>query len=153
MKKNKTKPWAFRAFLAFAAVLIAFSPARAQYESFFGGESWEYDMAFVPAMYSSEYNPELLGCITESYRFNAMDTVSLNGYTYYYWQGPNLYKLREDTTKGQLFVHDGNTEILLCDMSLNIGDTFTLSVPHPSGLQYAWHNIVMPMRCNASCGQ
>lgn len=143
MKKNKTRPWVFRALFAFAAVLIAFSPARAQYESFFGGESWEYAMAFVPNMYSTEYDPNLLGCITESYRFDAADTVSLNGYTYYYWQGPNLYKLREDTTKGQLYVHDGIAEVLLCDMSLDVGDTFTLSVPHPSGLQYGWFDISM----------
>lgn len=123
------------------ALLCALSPARAQYESFFGRESWEYDMAFVPV--TKEYNPYLLRCVTETYRFNATDTLSLNGYTYYYWIAPNLFKLREDTTKGQLYVHDGITEVLLCDMSLNVGDTFTLSVPHPSGLQYAWHNIVM----------
>lgn len=125
------------------ALLCALIPARAQYESFFGGESWEYAMAFVPNMYSTEYDPNLLGCVSEFYRFYATDTVSLNGYTYYYCIAPNNYKLREDTTKGQMYVYDGNTEILLCDMSLNTGDTFILSVPHPSGLPFAWHNISM----------
>jgi hypothetical protein len=125
------------------ALLCALAPARAQYESFFGRKSWEYSMAYVPVMYSTEYNPNLLGCISEFYRFYATDTVSLNGYRYYYCIAPNIYNLREDTTKGQLYVYDGITEILLCDMSLNTGDTFILSVPHPSGLEFAWHNISM----------
>lgn len=120
MKKN---------IITLFALLCALLSARAQYESFFGQESWEYSMAFVPVTYSTEYDPYLLGCMSETYRFNAADTVSLNGYTYYYWISPTqgFPKLREDTTKGQLFVLEGDTEVLLCDMSLNTGDTFTLT--------------------------
>lgn len=132
MKKNKTKPWAFRAFLAFAAVLIAFSPARAQYESFFGGESWEYAIDFLMTCYTDEYNPNVFNtcCATFPFVFHRDDTISVGDKVYYKTLSSSYYNvlLREDTVTGRLFGRYSaeGEEYLLCDMSLSEGDTFIL---------------------------
>ena len=133
MKRNKTKHWAFRALFAFAAVLVAFSPARAQYESFFGGESWEYATAFHPIMKARDYNPELIGCLTNTYSFSRTDTAIINEQKYYKgtFEGlwGNMVQLREDTVNGRLYSLIDSNEYLICDMSLEVGDTFSLPIP------------------------
>jgi len=133
MEKHTTKTSLFGMALALAAVLIAFSPARAQYESFFGGESWGYATAFHPIMKARDYNPELIGCLTNTYVFSRTDTVTVAGQKYYNSTfnglGYHPVKLREDTVNGRLYSLIDSNEYLICDMSLEVGDTFSLPIP------------------------
>jgi hypothetical protein len=133
MKKSTTKTSLFGAALALAAVMFAASPAKGQYESFFGQESWEYATAFHPITKSTaDYDPHLLYCLTNIYHFSSSDTVTIDGKVYYnssvdgYWYRP--VKLREDTLYGRLYSLIDGREFLMCDMSLNVGDTFRLPV-------------------------
>lgn len=131
MKKTTTRTGLFGAALALAAVMFAASPAKGQYESFFGQESWEYATGFHPIMGTSDYDPELLGCLTETSHFSTSDTVTVDGKLYYnssegFWAPP--FKLREDTLLGHLYSLIGGREFLICDMSLESGDTFRLPV-------------------------
>ena len=48
MERITTKTSLFGVVLAMVAVLLASLSARGQYESFFGGESWEYTNGFHP---------------------------------------------------------------------------------------------------------
>ncbi|MBR4136654.1 MAG: T9SS type A sorting domain-containing protein [Bacteroidales bacterium] len=102
----------------------------AQYESFFGSESWEYAVGFQPIMGTSDYDPELLGCLTNQYHFTTSDTVTINGKVYFYsttysWSGYPV-KIREDTLLGRLYSLVEGREFMICDMSLTVGDTFRL---------------------------
>jgi len=87
------------------------------------------------------------GCNYSRY-FNKTDTITINNNVYYknvtnddinngsdswiwcsYYGIPQKLQcyLREDTTNGRLFMHIehfGDNEFLICDMSLNVGDTF-----------------------------
>ena len=134
MEKHTTKTSLFGAVLVFAAVLLAASPVRGQYESFFGKESWEYATAFHPITKSTaDHDPYLLLCLTNIYHFTSSDTVTIDGITYYNSSVIGLescpVKLREDTLYGRLYSMIGSQELLICDMSLDVGDTFVLPVP------------------------
>ena len=111
-------------------VLLSFSTSVcAQYESFFGSESWEYAVGFQPIMGTSDYNPELLGCLTNLYHFTTSDTETIDGKVYfnsaYSWSGCPV-KIREDTLLGRLYSLVEGREYMICDMSLTVGDTFRL---------------------------
>lgn len=120
------------------ALLCALLPARAQYESFFGRESWEYAAAYYVTCYTDEYDPHALGPCTETFNFsfNHDDTLNINGNTYYSYCHDDYFNyfsifLREDTVNGRLFARystdETENEYLLCDLSLSVGDTFVLS--------------------------
>ena len=141
MKKSTTKTSLFGAALALAAVMFAASPAKGQYESFFGQESWEYATAFHPITKSTaDYDPHLLSCLTDIYHYTSSDTVTIDGLVYYnssvdgYWSHP--VKLREDTLLGHLYSLIEGREYLMCDMSLEVGDTFRLPI-----MRYSDYNI------------
>ena len=113
--------------------LSSFLLVHAQYESFFGGDSWEYSEGFQPiTKNTADYDPYLLGCLTNTYSFTRSDTVVIGGQKYYdcvtNGLGEYQVKLREDTQNGRLYALIENKEFLLCDMSLSIGDTFKLPV-------------------------
>lgn len=121
------------AALAFAVIMLTVFTAKAQYESFFGQESWEYATAFHTITKSTaDYDPHLLYCETAIHHFTSSDTVTIDGKVYYnnsvdgYWARP--VKLREDTLYGRLYSLINGREFLICDMSLNVGDTFSLPV-------------------------
>lgn len=120
------------------ALLCALSPARAQYESFFGRESWEYAAAYYVTCYTDEYDPHALGPCTETFNFsfNHDDTLNIDGNTYYSYCHDDYFNyfsifLREDTVNGRLFARystdEAEDEYLLCDLSLSVGDTFVLT--------------------------
>lgn len=116
-------------------LLCALLPVRAQYESFFGQESWEYAAAYPVTCYTDEYDPDALGACTETFNFSFSngDTMCIGDNTYYSHQGYISILLREDTVNGRLFARystdETEDEYLLCDLSLSVGDTFVL----PSG--------------------
>jgi hypothetical protein len=133
MERITTKTSLFGVVLAMVAMLLASLSARGQYESFFGGESWEYTNGFHPVTKSTaDYDPYLLACLTNTYSFTRSDTMIIGGQTYYngvtHGLGEYQVKLREDTLNGRLYALIEDKEFLLCDMSLSIGDTFKIPV-------------------------
>ncbi len=117
--------------ITFIAVFCTVSSAFAQYESFFGRESWEYAIDYLMTCYTDEYDPNVFNtcCSTFSFDFHRDDTVKIGGNTYYYHQYPSVF-LREDTVAGRLYArydtNETDDEYLLCDLSLSVGDTFIL---------------------------
>ncbi len=95
----------------------------AHYESFFGNHTWEYATVYYPI---TKHNPTLLNCLTTNRVYEKADTITYNGFVYY-TSDDDLW-LREDTSFGQLFVFNGDYEVLLCDMSLQPADTFMLKL-------------------------
>jgi hypothetical protein len=116
------------------AICCALLPARAQYESFFGGESWEYATDYLMTCYTDEYDPNVFNtcCATFSIVFHRDDTLSVGDKIYYhsalYYYYLDGILLREDTVTGRLYgrYSTEGEEYLLCDMSLSEGDTFIL---------------------------
>ena len=91
------------------------------YQSFFGNDSTRlniYDSHIIDAVHTFVI-----------YIYNS-DTVNINGTSYYKTNGGDYYYsylyYREDVETGRLYqyVEEYGTEVLICDMSLNIGDTF-----------------------------
>ena len=119
-------------------LLFLIGYAHAQYESFFGQQTWSYNELHPLICYTDDYDPHLIGCcITETYNFNKDDTVSLNDTLYYQstFYGPWHYVyLREDSINGRLYgryyIDNYEKEYLICDMSLSVGDTFILNNGH-----------------------
>ena len=111
--------------LAFMALLFANFPAKAQYESFFGRESWEYKIVYLET--GKEYDPNLLGfcCMTETFCFSKSNKDTIAGKEYY---KNYCVFLREDTVNGVLYARysqdEQTPEYALCDLSLAVGDTF-----------------------------
>ena len=128
--KRKILPFCCCNILTLAILLTANTPARAQYDSFFGHESWEYATGIYPITGTADYDPYLLSCLTNIYHFTSSDTVTIDGELYYnssaegWWTCP--VKLREDTMLGRLYALIEGREFLVCDMSLESGDTFNL---------------------------
>ena len=141
MKKRNTQSerisGRFGVTFAMMAILLANFSLQAQYESFFGRETWTYDIDYLMTCYTDEYDPNVFNtcCATFSFDFHRDDTVKIEGNTYYYYQYPDYYYLpsvflREDTVTGRLYARYGtdetDDEYLLCDLSLSVGDTFFL---------------------------
>jgi hypothetical protein len=136
MKRRKTQTEKFSgrfgSALAFMVLLFANFPIQAQYESFFGQESWEYATDYIMTCYTDEYDPYAIGSCnaTFTFSFNERDTVRIGDYTYYYHQDYFSIFLREDLVNGRLYARYGtdttDDEYLLCDLSLSVGDTFML---------------------------
>ena len=107
--------------------------AHAQYQSFFGDSITEYS---VGGRYvTKDYDPYFFYVKSYPIGLTKSDTISFNHQTYYFfenyyywgWQHSdvNLY-IREDTVTGRIYRYDAlyDREVLICDMSLGIGDTF-----------------------------
>ena len=144
MRKNTTKTSLFRAALSLATVLIASNSAKAQYMSFFGDNTWEYHITYLtntPEDYLN-YPPESqsltpLNVYCRTYILN-YSKHSVSGVTHHYYpyndfqQWAHVYENADD---GRLYVdtsgvgYDSDAGVLICDMSLNEGDTFVLKDP------------------------
>lgn len=131
MKPTKTL---FQAFLFLALLMVAgvlSNRAHAQYQSFFGDSITRYNLAGE----SINYDPFALGGAFMYYpTVNRADTIRIDDKLYYrtdyYYEYWNLSCVREDTTTGQLFWHYNHngyaSDICVCDMSLSVGDTFSV---------------------------
>ena len=105
------------------------------YQSFFGNDSTRiniYDSHIIDAVHTFVI-----------YIYNS-DTVNINGILYYKTNGgdycySDLY-YREDIETGRLYqyVEEYDTEVLICDMSLNVGDTFHF--PHERDYDTNYYN-------------
>jgi len=99
--------------------------AHAQYQSFFGDSITEYSVGWT----CPTYDPEFFGVNSGRLIYTLNDTIVFNGNTYLQPTLDELqgdYYIREDTTFGRLyrFEPETDTEYLICDMSLEAGDTF-----------------------------
>ncbi len=114
--------------MTLAALLLSALPAHGQYMSFFGDSTWVYHVvavqrppeqatSFPLGVYSRTFTMTFDKSSHEDYHgedyFTALYASSCIPYC---WPG----RLREDTVLGRLY-HNG---YLVCDMSLNEGDTF-----------------------------
>lgn len=136
MTTSEIKSKRFSAVMAFAALLLAASPAHGQYMSFFGDSTWRYLVTYItqPPEDYQNYPPEQpnqLGvyCRTLSYSFRKDSFYGYNNYvavpfqdSVWHWDWENHAVLAEDTAFGRLY----NEQYLICDMSLSEGDTFIL---------------------------
>ena len=128
--------------LTFFALLCALAPVRAQYESFFGDSTWEYHIVYLtnPPEDYIDYppeNPNLINAYCRTYQFKyRKDYVS--GVTHHFFpiswnvnSFPHWSDVYEKTDLGQLYVDPGfsASSTLVCDMSLEEGDTFNLKDP------------------------
>ena len=143
MTKNKAQKTRiggrFGSALAFMVLLFANFPVQAQYESFFGRETWKYGEVHGTSCYMDDYDPTNIACgccFTEYYTGHRDDTATIGGYVYFRSESPYALNLplelflREDTVGGRLFMRtsrdDNFPEYLICDLSLSQGDTFHL---------------------------
>ena len=121
-------------FLALMVVAGGFSQrANAQYQSFFGDSITEYSIG----TYATMYDPTFFGRESHSLTYYSNDTVVFNGKAYLRPHcdseaNPDYY-IREDTLLGRIYKYctRTNAEYLICDMSLEVGDTFAFPF-HPN---------------------
>lgn len=130
----KTTRTLFQPLLLLTLLMVAgglTNRAHAQYQSFFGDSVTRYNLAGE----SVNYDPFALGGAFMYYpTVNRADTVRIDDKLYYrsdYEFGWNNYScVREDTTTGQLFwrynLNGYACDICVCDMSLSVGDTFSV---------------------------
>lgn len=123
MKKN----------ICFAILVFCFAcgSVRAQYEPFFKNFPIVYDIAVMYTWYNDDYSPDNLGPYiwTHTITINQNDTIRYGNLLYYYTVGDD-FAIREDTNNGRIYRYypEQDQELLWCDMSLNVGDTFQLPI-------------------------
>lgn len=136
MKKlNITKQVLLLLFVIIGGLLKAQNDSTYVYQSYFGNDSTSINTFTV--IIDGDYNNTFTIC--------NKDTVTINDNLYYFvepryveyeygyttfWYAEEIIYFREEQENGRLFMYikndDLEKEILLCDMSLEIGDTFTL---------------------------
>lgn len=128
MKTMKTNPIIKIATLALLLIAGAgIFQAKAQYQSFFGDSLTIYNVQGMGVSKGTSTDDiELIPGNTYEYRLFTRDTVNINGHRYYRFYSEHWEYLREDTATGRIyrFDLDAEEEILTCDMSLSVGDTF-----------------------------
>lgn len=102
-------------------------PHKTSYQSFFGKNKTEYAIYVVDAGFDPEGKPiNIGGSSTHVFEFKGKER-EYNGKVYKLdIRGTRI--LREDTVLGRLYRYypELDTEVVLCDMSLQQGDTFRL---------------------------
>ena len=100
--------------------------AHAQYQSFFGDSITQYSIVGMGIGFVSDYDPEYLPGYTCLYGMQRNETVFIDSFYYYKFEGDGVVYLREDNSYGRIYRYDPTvgTEYLTCDMSLSVGDTF-----------------------------
>ncbi len=112
--------------LALLVVAGGFSQrVHAQYQSFFGDSITTYSVLGHMETYRTDPDPHWLPGFSFEFPFCKNDTAVINGKTYYALIEVGIY-LREDTTTGRIYRYEStyDEDVLTCDMSLSVGDTF-----------------------------
>ena len=124
----KTNPIIKIAILALLLIVGAGGiPAKAQYQSFFGDSLTIYNVQGMGVSKGTlTEDIDYIGGNTYDYWLYTSDTVNINGFRYYRFVSDHLVYLREDTATGRIYRYDPDDEeeILTCDMSLSVEDTF-----------------------------
>jgi len=126
MKPTRTL---FQPFLLLTLLMVAggiFNRAHAQYQSFFGNNITEYFIQGEGVSYVTDYDPAWLLGNTHNYLLSKNDTAIINNHLYYRGGSFTNAFLREDTITGRIYRYDPilDEDIIICDMSLSVGDTF-----------------------------
>mgnify|MGYP003289933355 CR=1 FL=1 len=138
----------FVLLMLIAARVSGQSDSTYVYQSFFGNDSTRiniYDTHIIDALHTFVIN------------ISSRDTVNINGTSYYKTTGgdydySDLY-YREDRETGRLYqyverndiyVGELKVEVLICDMSLNVGDTFHFpyELDYYTEYTYDWEPII-----------
>jgi len=132
----------------FFCLLLYVSSFGQPYQSIFGKEKTVFHIVTPITCYDP--NPNQLGCVqTNPFETTSKDTITINGLFYQIFN-PSSYNwewgygfVREDTMTGKIYryIPDLKEEFLICDMTLNVGDTFQLpniSEPYPPFSDY-WY--------------
>ena len=131
----------FVLLMLIAARVSGQSDSTYVYQSFFGKDLTRiniYDSHTIDGLHTFVIN------ISNS------DTVNINGASYYKTNGGDYYYsdlyYREDRETGRLYqyVEEYDTEVLICDMSLNVGDTFHFpyELDYYTDYTYDWEPII-----------
>ena len=130
----------FVLLMLIAARVSGQSDSTYVYQSFFGNDSTRLNI------YHSHIIDARLTFVTSIYNG---DTVNINGTSYYKTTGGYDYSdlyYREDRETGRLYqyVEEYDTEVLICDMSLNVGDTFHFpyELDYYTDYTYDWEPII-----------
>ena len=91
----------------------------------------------------SIYNDGQGGILLQSYHYVQDSTVDSTDYKVFAfgsdWSYPENYFIREDTILNKVYVRDGNSDLVLMDYNLNVGDTFSIAF----GGQYNLHRYAV----------
>lgn len=121
----------------FTSMLVSL---QAQYESFFGDSITKYSIVSQMTRKNGinapkDHDPNLIGMCVATFEYDifSSDTISFGNHLYHYFgvqpeAGEDGYLIREEVNTGKLYRYfpSCGMELLLCDMSLNPGDTFQL---------------------------
>jgi len=121
-------------FTIIGLIALMFStPAFGQgYQSFFGEKTTKYHIFLHwPSCNGHKSDSVIHGILGGGNTWNLLiskENTAMISDTVYYWDNWRGMYIREDTSTGQIFryIKENKKEYLICDMSLNIGDTFTL---------------------------
>ena len=124
------------------SLLLCFSSFAQPYQSIFGKEKTEFDIAIPITVYDP--NPNQLGPVrTALFKTTSKDTITTDGFCYHFFNDIENGYLREDTMTGKIYRYlpDFEKEFLICDMTLSVGDTFQLPVffDHDPSWNYFYH--------------
>jgi len=123
-----------------------FSAQAQPYQSIFGKEKTEFYIFTWITCFAPD--PGHLGCgNTHLFTTTSKDTISINGLLYQgfnphpYWESFEAF-VREDTMTGRIYryIPELEKELLICDMNLNVGDTFQLYI---EWFEYAMYDILV----------
>jgi hypothetical protein len=138
MKKN----YVLASLILFCCVQIT----NAQpYQSIFGDTTTQFNI-FIPRQaikcQMSDFDPELGEGYTGYMFFRKGNDTIINEQIYQIGEtteGPEYSYVREDTLQGKVYIYAPrcNEEYMICDMSLNIGDTFYFHRCRYNGTEYA----------------
>lgn len=111
--------------------LFSFSlKVQGQYESVFNDTTKIFTTAYEAWSFINDDDNPAFALNANTAIFNFRNIVHYNDTSYYNYgcSNDNMF-VREDTTLGRIYLYNPytNSEILMCDMSLEVGDTFVLN--------------------------
>lgn len=123
---------AFFTTALFALLLLCSGVARGQktgYMPVFPDGSITFNVAVPETCYSTDPIADYLGCVSTQRITGPNETAMLQGNEYKFFNHySDVFYVREDTLTGRIFRYypELDTEVLVCDMSLSVGDTFRM---------------------------
>jgi len=106
----------------------ALSKDSTGYMPFFPDGPITYNIAYLVNCYVADYDPGYLGCVYTESITGPDTTVVVKGKEYKVFEQYFDIYVREDVVTGKIFrYYPGlDTEVVVCDMSLSVGDTFRM---------------------------
>lgn len=147
MKTSITKLIALTLLLVLASGLKAQeSDSTYIYQSFFGNDSTELNLYYYGIDWGTQYlckiySKDTIHINDKFYYFSKPQYLKTEApYWIYYYPFDDTIYFREDLQNGRLYfyindnrINPNDVELLICDMSLNVGDMFTLPISFNPG--------------------